>query len=125
MSPVSKSNDSNDWSLFKKQRNVVNSEIRLAKQAYYQNSVFIVSDKTLPFSYHSSCLFYIKGLLLLLCCHNYTKCFYHLFVMKNLVVCMTLYPRKIQCRKTVCSRTEYVVLFEINIFLNLDCERKF
>ena len=63
MSPVSKSNDSNDWSLFKKQRNVVNSEIRLAKQAYYQNSVFIVSDKTLPFSYHSSCLFYIKGLL--------------------------------------------------------------
>ena len=33
-----KSNDSNDWSLFKKQRNIVNSEIRLAKQAYYQNS---------------------------------------------------------------------------------------
>ena len=35
---ASKSNDSNDWSLFKKQRNKVNSEIRLAKQAYYQNS---------------------------------------------------------------------------------------
>ena len=35
---ASKSNDSNDWSLFKKQRNIVNSEIRLAKQAYYQNS---------------------------------------------------------------------------------------
>ena len=33
-----KSNDSNDWSLFKKQRNIVNSEIRLAKQAYYQHS---------------------------------------------------------------------------------------
>ena len=33
-----KSNDSNDWSLFKKQRNIVNSEIRLAKQTYYQNS---------------------------------------------------------------------------------------
>ena len=35
---ASKSNDSNDWSLFKKQRNIVNSEIRLAKQSYYQNS---------------------------------------------------------------------------------------
>ena len=35
---ASKSDDSNDWSLFKKQRNIVNSEIRLAKQAYYQNS---------------------------------------------------------------------------------------
>ena len=35
---ASKSNDSNDWSLFKKQRNTVNSEIRLPKQAYYQNS---------------------------------------------------------------------------------------
>ena len=35
---ASKSNDSNDWSLLKKQRNMVNSEIRLAKQAYYQNS---------------------------------------------------------------------------------------
>ena len=35
---TSKSNDSNDWSLFKKQRNIVNSEIRLAKQAYYQNN---------------------------------------------------------------------------------------
>ncbi|CAH3029321.1 unnamed protein product [Porites evermanni] len=35
---ASKSNDSNDWSLFKKQRNIVNSEIRLAKQAYYKNS---------------------------------------------------------------------------------------
>ena len=35
---ASKSNDSNDWSLFKKQSNIVNSEIRLAKQAYYHNS---------------------------------------------------------------------------------------
>ena len=35
---ASNSNHSNDWSLFKKQRNIVNSEIRLAKQAYYQNS---------------------------------------------------------------------------------------
>jgi hypothetical protein len=35
---ASKSNDSSDWTLFKKQRNIVNSEIRLAKQAYYQNS---------------------------------------------------------------------------------------
>lgn len=59
--------------------------------------------------------------------YNYTKCFYHLFAMKNLIILvhMTLYPRKIQCRKTACSPTEYVVLFEINIFLNLDCERKF
>ena len=35
---ASKSNDWNDWSLFKKQSNIVNSEIRLAKQAYYQHS---------------------------------------------------------------------------------------
>ena len=28
---ASKSNDSNDWSLFKKQRNIVNSETRLAR----------------------------------------------------------------------------------------------
>ena len=35
---ASKSNDSRDWTLYKKQRNLVNSEIRLAKQAYYQNS---------------------------------------------------------------------------------------
>ena len=33
-----KSNDPNDWTLFKKLRNIVNSEIGLAKQAYYQNS---------------------------------------------------------------------------------------
>ena len=33
-----KSNDPNDWTQFKKLRNIVNSEIRLAKQAYYQNS---------------------------------------------------------------------------------------
>ena len=35
---ASKSKDSNDWSLLKKQRNIINSQIRLAKQAYYQNS---------------------------------------------------------------------------------------
>ena len=33
-----KSNDRNDWTQFKKLRNIVYSEIRLAKQAYYQNS---------------------------------------------------------------------------------------
>ena len=33
-----KSNDPNDWTQFKKLRNIVNSEISLAKQAYYQNS---------------------------------------------------------------------------------------
>ena len=33
-----KSNNPNDWTQFKKLRNIVNSEIRLAKQAYYQNS---------------------------------------------------------------------------------------
>lgn len=39
---------------------------------------------------------------------------------------MTLYLRKKkkQCRKTACSLTEYVGLFEINI-LNLDYEKKF
>ena len=31
-----KSNDSQDWSNFRKQRNIVNGEIRLAKQVYYQ-----------------------------------------------------------------------------------------
>ena len=35
---ASKSNDSGDWTLFKTRRNLVNSKIRLAKQAYYQNS---------------------------------------------------------------------------------------
>ena len=33
-----KSNDPNDWMQFKQLRNIVNSEISLAKQAYYQNS---------------------------------------------------------------------------------------
>ena len=33
-----KSNDPNDWTHLKKLHNIVNSEIRLAKQAYYQNS---------------------------------------------------------------------------------------
>ena len=33
-----KSNDPNDWTQFKKLRNIVTSEIRLAKHAYYQNS---------------------------------------------------------------------------------------
>ena len=33
-----KFNDPNDWTQFKKLRNIVNSEIRLAKQAYCQNS---------------------------------------------------------------------------------------
>ena len=33
-----KSNDPNDWTQFEKLLNIVNSEIRLAKQAYYQNS---------------------------------------------------------------------------------------
>ena len=33
-----KSSDPFDWSKFKKQRNMTNTEIRLAKQAYYQNS---------------------------------------------------------------------------------------
>ena len=33
-----KSNDPNDWTQFKKLRNIVNSEISLAKQTYYQNS---------------------------------------------------------------------------------------
>ena len=33
-----KSNDPNDWTQFKKLRNIVNSQISLAKQAYYQNS---------------------------------------------------------------------------------------
>ena len=38
---ASKRYDSGDWTLFKKkkQRNIVISEIRLAKQAYYQNSL--------------------------------------------------------------------------------------
>ena len=35
---ATKSNHSNDWPLFIKQRNIVNSEIRLAKKAYFQNS---------------------------------------------------------------------------------------
>lgn len=35
---ASKSDDPNDSTLFKKQRNIVNKEIRLTKQAYYQNS---------------------------------------------------------------------------------------
>ena len=33
---LTKSNDSQDWSNFRKQRNIVNREIRLAKQVYYQ-----------------------------------------------------------------------------------------
>ena len=33
-----KINDPNDWTQFKKLRDIVNSEFRLAKQAYYQNS---------------------------------------------------------------------------------------
>ena len=33
-----KSNNPNDWTQFEKLRNIVNSKIRLAKQAYYQNS---------------------------------------------------------------------------------------
>ncbi|XP_078377802.1 uncharacterized protein LOC144660957 [Oculina patagonica] len=33
-----KTSDPNDWTQFKKQRNAVNTEIRLAKQVYYQNS---------------------------------------------------------------------------------------
>lgn len=33
-----KSNDPNDWVQFKRQRNIVNNEIRSAKQAYYQNN---------------------------------------------------------------------------------------
>ena len=35
---ASKTNDPNDWALFKKQRNIVNKQIRSAKQVYYQNS---------------------------------------------------------------------------------------
>ena len=33
-----KSNASNDWMLYKRLRNITNKEIRLTKQAYYQNS---------------------------------------------------------------------------------------
>ena len=33
-----KINDPNDWTQFKRLRDIVNSEFRLAKQAYYQNS---------------------------------------------------------------------------------------
>ena len=33
-----KYDDPNDWTQFKKLRNIVNSEIRKARQAYYQNS---------------------------------------------------------------------------------------
>ena len=33
-----RSNDPRDWALFKKQRNLVNKQIQLAKQIYYQNS---------------------------------------------------------------------------------------
>ena len=33
-----KINDPNDWTQFKKLRDIINSEFRLAKQAYYQNS---------------------------------------------------------------------------------------
>ena len=33
-----KSNALNDWMLYKRQRNIANKEIRLTKQAYYQNS---------------------------------------------------------------------------------------
>lgn len=46
---ASKSNDPRDWTLFKNQRNIVNKEIRLAKEAYYQNSFSVytgVSRKT-------------------------------------------------------------------------------
>ena len=35
-----KCNDSSDWTLFEKQRNIVKSEIRLAKQAYFQNTFY-------------------------------------------------------------------------------------
>ena len=35
---ASKTNDPTDWALFKKQRNIVNKQIRSAKQVYYQNS---------------------------------------------------------------------------------------
>ena len=35
---ASKTNDPNNWALFKKQRNIVNKQIRSAKQVYYQNS---------------------------------------------------------------------------------------
>ena len=35
---VSKSKNPSDWMQFKKKRNIVNKEIRLAKQAYYQNT---------------------------------------------------------------------------------------
>ena len=35
---ASKSKNPGDWMQFKKQRNIVNKEIRLAKQAYYQNT---------------------------------------------------------------------------------------
>lgn len=35
---VSKSNDPNEWAHFRKRRNAVNREIRLAKQAYFQNN---------------------------------------------------------------------------------------
>ena len=35
---ASKSKNPSDWVQFKKQRNIVNKEIRLAKQAYYQNT---------------------------------------------------------------------------------------
>ena len=35
---VSKSKNPSDWMQFKKQRNIVNKEIRLAKQADYQNT---------------------------------------------------------------------------------------
>lgn len=33
-----KLNAPNDWMLYKRQRNITNKEIRLTKQAYYQNS---------------------------------------------------------------------------------------
>ena len=33
-----KSNAPNDWMLYKRQWNITNIEIRLTKQAYYQNS---------------------------------------------------------------------------------------
>ena len=35
---ASKTNDPNDWALFKKQRNITNKQIRSAKLVYYQNS---------------------------------------------------------------------------------------
>ena len=35
---ASKTNDPTDWALFKKQRNIVNKQIRSAKQVYYLNS---------------------------------------------------------------------------------------